>query len=143
MSVLSWLRSVDPQVIYDKKTPSKTARVALPVESGASGRWFRDDPKYQGWKHSAQSDLLWVTGKPGCGKSVLAEMIWGQLRSMKSSEVVVARFYCDSEDVQASDYSCLLRTLLKQISNQQVGLNHELEMLYNENSGKTVSDSSV
>ncbi|KAK4443260.1 ankyrin repeat protein [Podospora aff. communis PSN243] len=37
--------------------------------------WILEHPKYQDWLRSPDSVLLWVSGDPGCGKSVLASFL--------------------------------------------------------------------
>lgn len=121
MLVMNWLPSAQSQYIDDKRS----AFVAT-----GTGTWFRDHGAYQNWKTSAHSDLLWVKGKPGCGKSVLAALTWGELKPLQNDQTAVSRFYSDSSNPESSSYLYLLTTLLKQISVQIPRLHHELEQMY-------------
>lgn len=123
ISTLMWLPSVDPLLLHNKKTTSVAA---------GSGDWFQKDRLYEAWTTSTHSDLLWVKGRPGSGKSVLATMVWEHLETKKNNFIATAHFYCDSEDAKASDYSCLLNTILKQLSLQQAGLHRDLEQAYDQ-----------
>lgn len=118
---MKWLPSVQFQHIHYERSAS--------VVTG-TGTWFRAHEVYQSWKTSAQANLLWVKGKPGCGKSVLAALTWDELEPLQNDEIAVARFYCDSSNPETSSYLYLLNTLLKQISGQNPRLHHDLEQMY-------------
>lgn len=40
-----------------------------------TGEWFIKDSKFLEWRDSRSSGLLWVSARPGCGKSVLARAL--------------------------------------------------------------------
>ena len=119
--VMDWLPAVQLQHIHYERSAS--------VVTG-TGIWFRTHRVYESWKSSTHSNLLWVKGKPGCGKSVLAALTWDELKPLQSDNIAVARFYCDSSNPERSSYSFLLTTLLKQISGQSAQLHHDLEQTY-------------
>ena len=119
---MNWLPSVQFQDVHDKRTASAVA---------GTGIWFQTHDLYQGWKTSAHSSLLWVKGKPGCGKSVLAALTLDELYQLKTDDVAIAHFYCDSSSSEKSSYLYLLTTMLKQISVQSPRLEHNLEDKYN------------
>ena len=122
MLVIKWLPSVEFQHIHN----DRLARVTT-----GTGDWFQNHGSYQSWKTtSAHTDLLWVTGKPGCGKSILAALTWVELKTLQKYRTTVARFYCDSSNPERSSYSYLLTTLLKQISSQSQKLHPDLEQMY-------------
>ena len=101
------LPSFQYEDVHDKRTTSAVA---------GTGIWFQTHDLYQGWKNSAHSSLLWVKGKPGCGKSVLAELTLDELYQLKADDIAIAHFYCDSSSSENSSYLYLLTTMLKQIS---------------------------
>ena len=121
MRVMNWLPSVQFQFTQDERSAFVAA---------GSGTWFRSHKVYEIWKNSIHSDLLWVTGKPGCGKSVLAAMTWNELKQLQNSSTAVARFCCDSSNPGTSSYLPLMTTLLKQICGQSQLLHHDLEQMY-------------
>jgi len=43
--------------------------------------WFLKHPKYQNWRQECRSSLLWLSADAGCGKSVLASFLVGELRN--------------------------------------------------------------
>ncbi|RBR25208.1 uncharacterized protein FIESC28_01943 [Fusarium coffeatum] len=47
--------------------------------SDAQPKWLKENPKYQTWLDSQSAGMLWIVGKLGCGKSVLAHQTWRHL----------------------------------------------------------------
>ena len=119
--MLSWLRAVEFEDVHDKRSAS--------VVTG-TGTWFLTHDSYRSWKASPQSTLLWVKGRPGCGKSVLAALTVDELNQLKNDDIAVTHFYCDSSDSEKSSYLYLLTTLLKQLSVQSLRLDQTLERMY-------------
>lgn len=52
------------------------------AEKGTNG-WVWNHPSFLDWQ-SERSSMLWIEGKPGCGKSVLAKSIYRKLQESKS-----------------------------------------------------------
>ena len=119
---MNWLPSVQFQDVHDKRLASLVT---------GTGIWFQTHDLYQQWKASSESTVLWVKGKPGCGKSVLAALTLNELKVLQTDNTAVAHFYCDSSNPERSGYPYLLTTLLKQISVQSPRLDHNLERMYN------------
>ena len=46
----------------------------------SGGSWLDKNEKYNAWIQSTKSDLLWIAGKPGSGKSTLTKIIVRQLQ---------------------------------------------------------------
>jgi hypothetical protein len=80
--------------------------------------WFLQDKPFQDWidpsLQSYNSRLLWVCGKPGCGKSILASSIVAQLREMEIQPIF---FFFNSKSGEASGLEPIgfVRTLLFQL----------------------------
>ncbi|EXF82276.1 hypothetical protein CFIO01_08163 [Colletotrichum fioriniae PJ7] len=74
-----------------------------------SGDWLLRNEKYRLWKESANSDLLWIHGKPGSGKSHLAARVISELATPIATQVTsaVAHF----EDRQFADFCNFLASL--------------------------------
>ena len=123
--VMAWLPSVQLQDIHAERIASVTT---------GTGAWFLSHAVYENWKTSVDSDLLWVKGKPGCGKSRLSALTWNELKPCQNDRTAVACFYCGSSNLERSSYGYLLTTLLKQISVQSSQLHHELEQMYDKES---------
>lgn len=120
--MINWLPSVQFQDVHDKRLDSLVR---------GTGTWFQTHDLYQRWKASTRSTVLWVKGKPGCGKSVLAALTLKELKGLQTDDTAVAHFYCDSSNPERSGYRYLLTTLLKQISVQSPRLDQNLERMYN------------
>ena len=119
---MNWLPSVQFQDVHDKRLDSLVT---------GTGIWFQTHDLYQQWKASTRSAVLWVKGKPGCGKSVLAALTVNELKGLQTDNTAVAHFYCDSSNPERSEYRYLLTTILKQISVQSPRLDQNLERMYN------------
>ncbi|KAL8718869.1 MAG: hypothetical protein Q9181_008140, partial [Wetmoreana brouardii] len=51
------------------------------------GTWLSSSKDYNEWLASPRSDLLWIAGKPGSGKSTLVKLIVKRLQAKHSDEV--------------------------------------------------------
>ncbi len=61
--ILDWLMPAD----YDRKQ-QEFARIRVP----GTGEWLLDRKEYQDWlKRGSSPAVLWCSGKPGAGKSML------------------------------------------------------------------------
>ncbi|KAI0058420.1 hypothetical protein BV25DRAFT_1234802 [Artomyces pyxidatus] len=78
------------------------------------GRWLLNRPEYQTWVgDESKSGMLWVRGKPGAGKTVLASIVIEAIRSSHlASNTAVAFFYCQYDDPRKSDAGNVLPSLL-------------------------------
>ncbi|KAL0944581.1 uncharacterized protein CTRU02_202468 [Colletotrichum truncatum] len=86
-----------------------------------SGDWLLDHHKFQTWRDSANSDLLWVYGKPGAGKSHLAARVITELGPSlsSSSSPAMAYAYCTTTQMKARmTMNNLLGSLLGQLYKQ-------------------------
>ncbi|KAF7121921.1 hypothetical protein CNMCM5793_009475 [Aspergillus hiratsukae] len=65
-----------------------------------SGGWIFNTPELESWLHNGASDILWIYGKPGAGKSVIASNIIDHLvQSYPVPEIGIAFVYHDHNDV--------------------------------------------
>ena len=83
--------------------------------------WLLDDPRYLEWLNGSEKALLWVTGAPGSGKTVLSSFVIDQIESTKSPRNVGFFFADDNSTLQRSAVM-LLRGLLYQILNRNPSL---------------------
>jgi Cdc6-like AAA superfamily ATPase len=84
-----------------------------------------DNEVLQNWKTKSTSELLWVHGKHGCGKSYLAARVIQDLiettdraneqRRDSGSLVALAYIYCSSLDATKVDPSKLVGSILNQL----------------------------
>ncbi|KAI9795942.1 MAG: hypothetical protein M1833_006590 [Piccolia ochrophora] len=77
--------------------------------------WFLRHPQYLHWRDTQESNLLWVSASPGCGKSVLASYLVDELGGQESqknfSGTVCYFFFKDDNDRQKSTTSALCAIL--------------------------------
>jgi ankyrin repeat protein len=86
------------------------------------GDWLFRHHSYTSWLYSDQNDLLWITGKPGSGKSTLSKLFVDGIRAKTSAfpqHAIVAAVFFDFRCIVArkgeSAKGLLLRALLYQI----------------------------
>ncbi|SJL04705.1 uncharacterized protein ARMOST_08075 [Armillaria ostoyae] len=105
-----------PHIEYQDKHESCTA-----IFSGrpAPGQWLLRAQSYQLWRtcRTEINNLLWVHGKLGIGKTVLASVIVNDLKSTENvnTNIAVAYFYCEHDQTSKIDPLNILRTILYQL----------------------------
>lgn len=75
--------------------------------------WVLEHPRYVSWVSGQSSSLLWITGSPGLGKTVLAKFLTTTLSS--SSAGIVCSFYFKSGEASREHANQALCTLLHQL----------------------------
>jgi ankyrin repeat protein len=90
----------------------------------------------------ATSQMLWLAGIPGSGKTSLASIVIDHLeREFKQSDVGIVYVFCDYKDsTQTSDN--LKRVILRQLLHQLDGLPREVEKLYQVHARRSTNPSS-
>ncbi|KAI0272329.1 hypothetical protein BC834DRAFT_1030488 [Gloeopeniophorella convolvens] len=81
--------------------------------------WLVRGQVYEAWKSSGT--LLWITGKPGAGKTVICSTVIKALQDslhFSRSSAFLAYFYCDFRDTTKQSYPALLGSLLMDLSTQ-------------------------
>lgn len=82
-----------------------------------SQQWFCSLPEYNAWYTGARSNVLWLHGKPGAGKSYAASSIIDQLNTeTKASAVAISYFFITS----ANEESMKVRTVIESLIAQQL-----------------------
>ncbi|KAJ4304939.1 hypothetical protein N0V90_000467 [Kalmusia sp. IMI 367209] len=105
-SVLSWLATdeIPPEDMLEKHTQD-----CLPH----SCEWFVQHPMTQSWlKDSADTDILWLYGKPGSGKSVLCSNL---VQHAQKKGANIFFYFCNYLGNGTESSSCLLRSIAAQI----------------------------
>lgn len=75
-------------------------------------------PKYLTWLKEERSSLLWVSGDPGCGKSVLSSFLVDELKDSGSQAILratVCFYFCDDKIESQKDGKAVLSGLLHQL----------------------------
>lgn len=94
------------------------AQLPRPVQGTCS--WILSHPAYKAWTEAEETSLLWVTGEPGCGKTMLSAFLTDHLRLNHATgpKPQVFFFFCDDKIRSQRDASAIIRGILYQIIQQ-------------------------
>ncbi|KAI1212174.1 uncharacterized protein F4807DRAFT_361418 [Annulohypoxylon truncatum] len=107
--------------------PSVNLNRALRHRHPGTGAWFLQHPRYLDWKLTTNS-LLWLTGIPGCGKTILASSVIKDLKKTHSNNLVY--FYFDIRDPYQRNHNDMLRSLVMQLYRKETEARGHLDSLY-------------
>ncbi|KAH7187792.1 NACHT domain-containing protein [Fusarium oxysporum] len=108
------LRETDPR---DDKTRIQDTKGGLLRDSY---RWILDNDDFQRWRDDPQSQLLWIEGDPGKGKTMLLCGIIDELE--KDPDNSLSYFFCQATEAQLSNATAVLRGLVYLLVVQQPAL---------------------
>ncbi|KAI8668591.1 Vegetative incompatibility protein HET-E-1 [Fusarium keratoplasticum] len=108
------LRETDPR---DDKTRIQDTKGGLLRDSY---RWILDNDDFQRWRDDPQSQLLWIKGDPGKGKTMLLCGIIDELE--KEPGTCLSYFFCQATEAQLSNATAVLRGLIYLLVDQQPSL---------------------
>jgi hypothetical protein len=88
-----------------------------------SYRWVFDNASFQQWRNGPQSQLLWIKGDPGKGKTMLLCGIIDELQKATAARTAcVSYFFCQATDSRINSATAVLRGLLYMFVSQQPSL---------------------
>ncbi|RYP59020.1 hypothetical protein DL769_008711 [Monosporascus sp. CRB-8-3] len=101
---------VDPNVDREKLISTKGMRVAGTCE------WIRENEAYKSWLHGDTS-LLWISGGPGKGKTMLSIFLTEELEKITQSmeDTGLLFYFCSHQDEKRNTAVAVLRGLVHQI----------------------------
>ncbi|KAK7408615.1 hypothetical protein QQX98_009217 [Neonectria punicea] len=102
--IIKDLRETDPR---DDKTRIQDAKGGLLRDSY---RWILDHESFQKWRSDPQSQLLWIKGDPGKGKTMLLCGIIDELEKEPSN--CLSYFFYQATDARLSTATAVLRGLI-------------------------------
>jgi hypothetical protein len=102
--IMKDLRETDPR---DDKTRIQDAKGGLLRDSY---RWILKHDHFRKWRNDPQSQLLWIKGDPGKGKTMLLCGIIDELE--KESDHCLSYFFCQATDARLSNAAAVLRGLI-------------------------------
>ncbi|KAI1772544.1 hypothetical protein F4818DRAFT_426298 [Hypoxylon cercidicola] len=108
--VLVWLSA--PNVSNDQSYYSK-----IREEYPGTGRWLLDVPAFKEWfdpRCPTIPPLLWMTGMPGAGKTILASLVVEEAMKLTPSPITLF-FYCKSGDIDKNNFASIGRSFLSQL----------------------------
>lgn len=95
-------------------------RSAIVDAAEGTNEWIWSHPEYQEWE-SESSGILWIQGKPGSGKSVLAKTIQTRL-GKETQDLVCSWFYSRDFGQKAISHDSLLKAFLQQMLSREANL---------------------
>ncbi|KAH0364243.1 purine and uridine phosphorylase, partial [Aureobasidium melanogenum] len=103
---------------------------ALSKRHEGTGQWFVRSEVFAAFREG-KVPFLWLSGIPGCGKTVLSSSIIENLQQTSSvSSAALLYFYFDFSDVRKQTLDDALRSLLWQLTKHSEGSFREVEQLY-------------
>ncbi|KAF5548192.1 vegetatible incompatibility het-e-1 [Fusarium napiforme] len=116
------LRETDPR--DDKSRIEETKGGLL---EGAY-RWILQNDKFQEWYDASQSQLLWIKGDPGKGKTMLLCGLINELQ--KEHSRFLSYFFCQATEARLSNATAVLRGLVYLLLIQRPSLISHIEEKY-------------
>lgn len=95
-------------------------KLQLPRPVQGTCSWILSHPAYLSWIAAEETGLLWVTGEPGCGKTMLSAYLADYLKLDRADPArpQVFFFFCDDKVKSQRDGNAILRGILYQILQQ-------------------------
>lgn len=104
---------------------------SVKIRYGTTGSWFLNGDVFKNWLEDDRSPLFWLHAIPGAGKTVLTSSVINYIKHhFQSDEVGLAYFYCDYKDQMKQEPSAVLRTLLCQLSSQNISVSHNVQNFF-------------
>ncbi|KAJ6789895.1 hypothetical protein PWT90_03409 [Aphanocladium album] len=119
IALLDWLSSMSFRAAYDQRCDEHL---------DGTGSWMLNSETYKNWKSSDKSDLLWVKGKPGCGKSVLAAVTITDLKLEMDPDTALGYAFCRRDEDSYQDPTTIFGALAQQVNAQMVTTDPVLDM---------------
>ncbi|KAF5639275.1 vegetatible incompatibility het-e-1 [Fusarium sp. NRRL 52700] len=98
------LRETDPR---DDKSRIEETKGGLLEDAY---RWILKNDKFQEWYNAPQSQLLWIKGDPGKGKTMLLCGLINELE--KEHNTLLSYFFCQATEARLSNATAVLRGLI-------------------------------
>src|ERR1700722_6981387 len=114
-----------------------------------SFRWILDNSEFQRWRENKQSQLLWVKGDAGKGKTMLMIGIIDELQQQvarpgqSSTTEVLSYFLCQGTDSRLNTATAILRSIIYLLASEQPFLISHLRKKYDHAGRKLFEDSSA
>ena len=118
------------------------AKDRVPPRAKGTCGWLLDHPSYRSWLKPDGPPLLWVTGAPGMGKTVLASFIIDQMR-LYHPQIMTCFFFWDDKYALQKNSVALLRGILFQIFHHRQNLSTHALTSWRDTAGKAFEEPSV
>ncbi|KAJ7572212.1 hypothetical protein C8J56DRAFT_1035669 [Mycena floridula] len=97
--------------------------------AAGTGEWFLKKQEFVDWK-DGKTKVLWCTGIPGAGKTILSSITINYLQSIADSTMAVLYIYCDYNYHGDQTPTQLLGALLKQLVQHRHSISDHLLTLH-------------
>lgn len=94
-----------------------------------TGQWLLESKEFLNWRSGANG-VLWCSGMPGAGKTILVSTVIDHLRASLDLDMGLGFIYCDYKRQKAQTPKNLLGGLLKQFSQERPSICDGLRSLY-------------
>ncbi|KAH0491208.1 hypothetical protein TgHK011_002648 [Trichoderma gracile] len=92
--------------------------------------WVMKSATFQQWHKDKQTNLLWIKGDPGKGKTMIICGVSEELESMQPSPDLVSYFFCQGTDPNFNSATAVLRGLIYLLAIQRPSLISYLQEEY-------------
>ena len=119
---MKWLSPIDMEDALYRESRRRT---------GPCGRWLLSHEYFTNWLHGSDR-LLWLSGPPGSGKSVLSTVIIETMKHQTPNPANEAAvyFFCDKADENYHSSTTVLSTLIAQVLAQTKSIPDNLRTSY-------------
>ncbi|KAJ7600128.1 hypothetical protein C8J56DRAFT_1019466 [Mycena floridula] len=122
--VLQWISPLDFHSIQAATLSKRTE---------GTGTWLLQNPQFLEWMEG-KTKLLWCSGGPGVGKTILASTIIDHLASLATPGNIVIYIYCQYDKTDEQTLNKLLGSILKQLMEHHLIIPDHLLTLYSNHS---------
>ncbi|CZS88147.1 uncharacterized protein RCO7_01113 [Rhynchosporium graminicola] len=108
-------------ILVQNTSDASEQRSALETRVEGTCQWILSNPLYSDWNVQQKTSLLWISGYPGSGKTILSAYILEYLSDGESSPMLrkdnksPCYFFCDETIETRRDGTAILRSLIHQL----------------------------
>lgn len=116
-AIYTWLKAIEME---NEQHHFATIRSQYPD----TGRWLLEHTTFKEWfdpQFTTLPTLLWLHGKPGAGKTVLASMVVEAVRNLSPKPTILSFFFKEGER-DRDNFVSMARCLLSQLLQQDAGI---------------------
>ncbi|KAI9857989.1 MAG: hypothetical protein M1813_007959 [Trichoglossum hirsutum] len=85
--------------------------------------WITENQTYKTWMDlQTKSELIWITGGPGTGKTMLSIFLTEELEKMRSTGAILLYYFCENRDGKRNNAVNVLRGLVYSLIRQRPNL---------------------
>lgn len=107
-------------------------------------KWVLGNAEFKRWCYQQESQLLWIKGDPGKGKTMLLCGIINELiKSASTSQPTVAFFFCQAADARINHATAVLRGLVFMLVDQHPTLISHVRREYDKAGAKVFEDANA